>query len=154
MTAGEPGVLVRRVLNVSAPRVFAAFADEAVVAQWLRPSPDVKLTVLQFDFRPGRTYRFAYDVPDGQRMIVAGTFGTIEVPTRIVFSWLIEPPDEHAGIDSEVTVQIVPHGASTELIITHAQFGRSDANVRHEQGWRGALELLSLWLRRETADGD
>jgi uncharacterized protein YndB with AHSA1/START domain len=144
----KPGVEVRRLLNAPPQKVFAAFADPALVARWLRPSLDVKLTVLAFDFRLGGGYRFAYDVSDAQRMVVGGTFRAIEVPSRIVFSWLIEPPDEHAGIDSEVTVQIVPRGSSTELTIRHAKLGREDADVRHEQGWRGALDLLDLALRR------
>jgi len=154
MTASNPGAEVRRRLNASPERVFAAFADQGLVAQWLRPSPDVRLTVLEFDFRIGGAYRFAYDVPDGRRMLVGGTFRTIEAPSRIVFSWLIEPPDEHAGIHSEVTVKLVAHGSSTELTIRHAKFGRADADQRHEQGWNGALDLLEALLRKETRDGD
>lgn len=141
------GVEIRRLLDAPQEKVFAAFADQKLVAQWLRPSPDVKLTVLAFDFRPGGAYRFAYDVSDHQRMIVGGIFRTIDAPVRIVFSWLIEPPDEHAGIDSEVTVQLVPRGSSTELTIRHAKFRREDADMRHEQGWRGALDLLEASLR-------
>jgi uncharacterized protein YndB with AHSA1/START domain len=144
-----PGVEVRRVLAAPPQKVFAAFADPALVAQWLRPSPDVKLVVLAFDFRPGGAYRFAYEVSDAQRMIVGGTFHAIEAPARIVFSWLIEPPDEHAGINSEVTVQLVPRGSSTELSIRHDKLGRADADARHDQGWRGALDLLEARLRRD-----
>jgi uncharacterized protein YndB with AHSA1/START domain len=150
MSAPGPGVDVRRLVDASPERVFGAFADKSLLAQWLRPSPDVKLTVLAFDFRPGGAYRFAYDVPDGRRMVVGGTFRTIESPSRIVFSWLIEPPDEHAGIDSEVTVTLVPSGTATELTIRHAKFGRADAELRHEQGWRGALDLLEAQLREEA----
>ena len=151
MSASGPGVEIRRLLNASPGQVFAAFADRALVAQWLRPSPDVRLTVLAFDFSPGGAYRFAYDVPGGQRMVVGGTFRTIEPTSCIVFSWLIEPPDEHAGIQSEVTVSLVPRGSSTELTIRHAQLGRADADLRHEQGWRGALDLLEARLRRDVA---
>jgi uncharacterized protein YndB with AHSA1/START domain len=150
MSAPGPGVDVRRLVDASPERVFGAFADKSLLAQWLRPSPDVKLTVLAFDFRPGGAYRFAYDVPDGRRMVVGGTFRTIESPSRIVFSWLIEPPDEHAGIDSEVTVTLVPSGTATELTIRHAKFGRADAELRHEQGWSGALDLLEAQLREEA----
>jgi hypothetical protein len=85
-------------------------------------------------FRPGGAYRFAYDVPDGRRMVVAGTYRWIETPTRIVFSWLIEPPDEHAGIDSEVTVTLASTGSATDLTIRHAKLERADADARHAQG--------------------
>ena len=148
--SSKPGVEVRRLLAASPSRVFAAFSDPSLVARWLRPSPDVKLTVLKFEFEPGGTYRFAYDDPGGQRMVVGGAFRAIEAPSHIVFSWVIEPPDEHAGIDSEVSVQLVARGASTELTIRHANFGRADADQRHDQGWRGALDLLEARLRRDT----
>jgi uncharacterized protein YndB with AHSA1/START domain len=144
-------VEIRRQLSVSAEKVFAAFADAALVAQWLRPSPEVVLTVLEFDFREGGAYRFAYDVPDGRRMIVGGIYRSIERPTRIVFSWLIEPPDEHAGIDSEVTVSLVSSGNTTELMIRHAKFERTDADARHTEGWHGALDLLDSMLHGPEA---
>lgn len=150
MNAPASGVEVRRFLAASPERVFAAFADPGLVARWLRPAPDIVLTVLAFDFRLGGGYRFAYDVPDGQRMIVAGTYRVIERPSRLVFSWVIEPPDVHAGIDSEVTVTLADSGTGTALTIRHARFGRTDADQRHDQGWRGALDLLEAELRAAT----
>jgi uncharacterized protein YndB with AHSA1/START domain len=143
-------VEVRRRLKAAPEKVFAAFADPVLVARWLRPAPEVALTVLAFDFRPGGAYRLAYDVPDGRRMIVGGIYRAIERPWRIVFSWRIEPPDEHAGIDSEVTVTLVPSGGATELTIRHAGWGRADAEARHHLGWQGALDLLDPLLRAET----
>lgn len=146
MSEPSHGVQIRRVLSASPERVFSTFADATLVARWLRPSPDIQLSVLAFDFRPGGSYRFAYDVPTGERMVVGGTYRVIERPARLVFSWLIEPPDEHAGIDSEVTVTLVRKDTGTELTIRHANFGRSDAEARHDQGWRGALALLEALL--------
>jgi uncharacterized protein YndB with AHSA1/START domain len=109
--------------------------------------------VLVFDFRPGGTYRFAYDVPGGQRMVVGGRYSVIEPPRRLVFSWVIEPPDEHAGIDSEVTVSLTPREAGTELLIRHLKFGRADADLRHAQGWQGALDLLEAGLKEGQGNG-
>ena len=80
--------------------------DAHLVSRWLSPSPEIKLTLLQFDFRVGGRYRFAYHLPDGTTVIVGGVYRSIEPPSTIVFSWIIEPPDEHAGIESEVTVTI------------------------------------------------
>jgi uncharacterized protein YndB with AHSA1/START domain len=155
MKSSESAVEVRRHLRAPAHAVFAAFADARTVARWLTPSPDVKLSVLHFEFREGGTYRFAYDVPDGRRMIVGGTYRAIERPSRIVFSWIIDPPDEHAGIDSEVTVTIEPSAGGVELVIRHARFGRADAEARHEQGWHGAIDQLAgLLAAEEGRDGD
>ena len=80
------GVELRRVLNAPVERVFAAFADATLIAQWLRPSPEVKLQVLALEFREGGRYQFAYEEPDGNRMIVGGSYRRIEPPRCIVFS--------------------------------------------------------------------
>ena len=137
---------VRRHLAATPERVFEAFASAEVVGKWLTPAPDVKLTVLELDFREGGRYRFAYETPQGQRMLVSGVYRCIEAPTRLVFSWLIEPPDIHAGIESQVTVSITASANGTHLAILHERFERADANERHAQGWAGALEQLHRLL--------
>jgi uncharacterized protein YndB with AHSA1/START domain len=142
----ETSVEVRRRLAVKPHRVFAAFADPGLVCRWLTPSPDIRLTVLQFDFREGGSYRFAYTLPDGVTMRVGGTYRAIEPPSRITFTWIIEPPDEHAGIESEVAVAIEPDGAGALLVIRHGRWVRADAVERHAQGWLGALEQLGAFL--------
>ena len=143
MRRDESVVEVRRHLSAPPARVFAAFADAAVVSRWLTPSPDVALTVEQFDFRVGGVYRFAYHVRGRAAMFVNGTYRLIEPPTAIVFSWNIEPPDEHAGIRSEVTIRLAPAGAGTDVLIHHAELTQRGAAARHAEGWRGALDLLS-----------
>jgi uncharacterized protein YndB with AHSA1/START domain len=146
MTPGGTLAEVRRRLDSAPPRVFAAFADATVVSRWRTPSPDVALTVLQFDFRVGGLYRFAYHVPDGGTMFVNGIYRVIEPPTTIVFSWNIEPPDEHAGVRSEVTVTITPAGSGTELVIRHERLSAPGAARRHAAGWQGAIDQLTALL--------
>ena len=145
MTPDKTFAEVRRRFTAAPERVFAAFADPGLVCRWLTPSPEIALDVLQFDFRVGGVYRFAYRVPDGKITIVGGSYRLIEPPSRIVFSWIIEPPDEHAGIQSEVIVMITPEGGGAELLI----LARIDALERHANGWRGALDQLSALLEAQ-----
>lgn len=136
---------VRRRLAAPPAKVFAAFADPALVSRWLTPSPEVALSVLRFEFRVGGAYRFAYHVPDGRTMFVNGIYQTIDPPSTLVFSWNIEPPDEHAGLHSEVSVTLVPDGTGTHLLIRHAQLTVPGAADRHAQGWLGAVgQLVAL----------
>jgi uncharacterized protein YndB with AHSA1/START domain len=119
MAPDSSHVEVRQHLKAVPARVFSAFAEAHLVAQWLRPSPDVTLSVLQFEFREGGAYRFAYHLPEGHTVLIGGTYRRIEPPAKIVFSWIIEPPDEHAGIESEVTVTLVANSDGTDLVIRH-----------------------------------
>ncbi len=137
---------VRRRFAVAPERVFAAFSDAHLVARWLSPSPDIKLSILQFDFRVGGTYRFAYHLPEDEPVIVGGVYRSIQPPSAIVFTWVIEPPDEHAGIQSEVTVTITRDGDGARLHIRHAKLTRPDAIARHAEGWRGAMDQLEQLL--------
>jgi uncharacterized protein YndB with AHSA1/START domain len=155
MIADDTAVEVRRRFRVAPEKVFAAFAEARWVGRWLSPSPDIRLALLQFDFREGGAYRFAYHVPGGQIMTVRGAYRLIVPPSTIVFSWVIEPPDEHAGLESEVTVTITPDGEVTELLIRHEKLTRAGARVRHDEGWRGALDQLMALLEpsgRSRAD--
>jgi uncharacterized protein YndB with AHSA1/START domain len=139
---------IRRHLHATPERVFSAFADARLVSRWLTPSPEVRLAVLAFDFRVGGAYRFAYHVPGGAVMTVSGSYRAIEPPSRIVFSWTIEPPDEHAGLQSEVTVRIAPDRDGCALHIRHEQLTQAGAVTRHADGWRGALDRLTALLSR------
>jgi uncharacterized protein YndB with AHSA1/START domain len=133
---------VHRRLAVAPAKVFAAFADAAVVSRWLTPSPEVGLTVVQFEFRVGGAYRFAYQVPGRPTMFVNGVYRVIDAPSTIVFTWNIEPPDEHAGIHSQVTVSLTPDGSGTQLVIRHERLTLPGAAARHAEGWRGAIDHL------------
>jgi uncharacterized protein YndB with AHSA1/START domain len=144
---------VRRRLAYSPEKVFAAFTNADLVKRWLTPSPEIRLTVLHFDFREGGSYRFAYHVSGATTVIVAGSYSVIKPPSKIVFSWVIEPPDEHAGIPSEVSVAIMPDGTGSELVIRHEKLGRTDAIERHAAGWRGAVDQLTDLLAQEEQNG-
>lgn len=139
-----------RHLDAAPDLVFSAFAEPALVRRWLRPNPEVRLDVLGFDFRIGGAYRFAYHVPGGAIMHVNGVFRVIERPSQIVFSWNIEPPDEHAGLRSEVQISIATDGDGSHLHVRHIKLTQSGAPERHTEGWRGAAELLSVLLKGQA----
>ena len=86
-------------------------------------------------------------------MFVSGLYQPIESPSTIVFSWNIEPPDEHAGMRSEVTIALTPDGSGTRLVIRHAQLDLPGAAERHAEGWRGAIHHLAAILDEPVERG-
>ncbi len=146
LTFDDEAAEVRRRFDAAADTVFAAFADRDLVQRWLKPSPEVSLDVLLYEFRPGGQYRFAYHTPGAPLSHVNGVFALIEPPARIVFSWNIEPPDEHASIRSEVRIFLTPADGATEVLIQHVKFSRAGAPQRHAEGWNGAMDGLAALL--------
>ncbi len=137
---------VRRLLRATPERVFAAFADPQIVVQWLRPSRDVRLEVLEMDFREGGAWRFAYHLPNGEVVVIGGRYILVRPPSTLVYSWIIEPPDEHAGLQSEVAIAIADVPGGAELHIRHSRLTLPGSRERHAEGWRGALDLLANLL--------
>jgi uncharacterized protein YndB with AHSA1/START domain len=143
MRSDELLVQVERVLVAAPARVFRAFADAQLLPRWLTPSPEIAMRVEALDFREGGAYRFVYTLPDRSEVSIGGVYRTIRAPEHLVFTWIIDPPDEHAGIESEVTVTIAPAGAGSRLTICHLGWPIESARRRHEGGWLGALAQLS-----------
>jgi uncharacterized protein YndB with AHSA1/START domain len=63
MTADRTHAEVRRRFTAAPEKVFAAFAEAHLVGRWLSPSPEITLTLLEFEFHVGGAYRFAYHLP-------------------------------------------------------------------------------------------
>jgi uncharacterized protein YndB with AHSA1/START domain len=146
MRSDELLVQVERVLTAPPARVFRAFSDTQLLPRWLTPSPEIAMRVEALDFRKGGAYRFVYTLPDRSEVGIGGVYRTIQPPERLVFSWIIDPPDEHSGIESEVTVTIAPAGTGSRLTIRHLGWPIESAARRHEGGWIGALDQLVTLL--------
>jgi uncharacterized protein YndB with AHSA1/START domain len=142
MRSDELLVQVEHVLAAPPARVFRAFSDPQLLPRWLTPSAEIAMRVDALDFREGGAYRFIYTLPDRTDVSIGGVYRTIRPPTRLVFTWIIDPPDEHAGIESEVRVIIDPAGEGSRLTIRHVGWPITSAARRHRGGWVGALAQL------------
>jgi len=137
----RPRSRVRRRFRVAPEKVFAAFSEARWVARWLSPSPDIKLSLLQFEFREGGAYRFAYHVPGGQVMTVRGAYRLIDRPSKLVFSWLVEAARRACGPRFRSHRDQSHRTASSRNSSSAMRNSPArTAGSRHAEGWRGALE--------------
>jgi uncharacterized protein YndB with AHSA1/START domain len=134
---------LRRTYPTPRERVFRAWTDPEQVKKWFGPKgctcPEAEL-----DLRVGGRYRFVLEEPDG-RHIVAGEYVEISAPERLVFTWKWE----HVPQDSPetlVTVEFLPKGDGTEMVLTHERFPAEDLRDLHNQGWASSLECLDELL--------
>lgn len=135
-------VTARRRYDRAPELVFRAFTEPALLVRWFSPSPDITIEVLAHELRPAGGYRFRYRQPDGETSIVRGRFCEVSCPTRLVFTWTWEPPDPHAGIETLVTIDVVPDGDGALVHVTHERFPDDSSRDRHDTGWRTTLERL------------
>ena len=130
---------LRRTYSVPRERVFRAWTDPEQVKKWFGPQgctcPEAEL-----DLRPGGRYRFVLEEPDG-RHVVVGKYVEISAPERLVFTWKWE----HGPQDSPetlVTVEFMPKGDGTEMVLTHERFPAADVRDLHNEGWTSSLKCL------------
>ena len=74
--------------DISAPieRVFDAWLDPVMLAQFILPSPGMPQPQVETDAREGGSFRIIMQVGDN-RIPHTGTYLELQRPTRLVFSW-------------------------------------------------------------------
>jgi uncharacterized protein YndB with AHSA1/START domain len=148
MTSTEPLVL-KRMFDAPPERVFAAWADPALLAQWWGP-PGSRVIVIELDIRVGGRYRFHIEQPDAGTHLLSGIYQVVQPPSKLVFTWQWENPEMDIG-NSLVTLEFHAHGMKTELRLTHAQLPSDIARTAHAAGWVGILDKLDTFLQHITA---
>lgn len=137
-------IVERRRYKASREAVFAAFTDPALLRRWFSPAEEIATEVAAFDLRVGGRYRFGFRTATEDHGYVGGEFLEITPTERLVYTWMWEPPDPHAGMETLVTVELRADNEETELTLRHERFTSDDARDRHLGGWTGALERLRL----------
>lgn len=142
----KQSLTIRRTFTAKQEDVFRAFQSAEAISQWFSPSIDISVEVIDFVFEPGGKFRFRYNMPDGTQSAVGGIYQKIDIPTELLFSWVWEEPDEHAGVSTIVHIQFIDRGANTEMILTHDKLSTPENKERHALGWDGTLNRLSCSL--------
>jgi uncharacterized protein YndB with AHSA1/START domain len=135
---------LERVLPVAPERVFAAFVEPDLLADWWGPagftSPSVEL-----DLRPGGRFRIAMQPPDGELFHLRGKFREIEPPHRLAYTFEWEEPDPDDR-ETLVTLTFEPVPAGTRVQLDQGVFATEARYALHEAGWRETLDRLEASL--------
>ena len=157
--------VITRVFRAPRELVFDAWTKREHLMHWMGPK-GTTIARATLDLRPGGSFHYGMQSPDGHMMWGKWTFREIVRPERLVVvvafsdesggvarhpfvpNWPLETLstmtfDEHAGIGRGTTVvlQWAPHHASDA---ERQVFAASHAGM--EQGWRGTMEQFEAYL--------
>ena len=128
-----------RQFKASAERVFDAWLDPDGVGNWLFASADGVMQRVEMDPRVGG--KFVISDQRGDELAEHfGTFLEIERPSRLVFSYNMDPTEPQ----TVVTIEIVPLDEGCRLTLSHDMDPKwGDISEQVNEGWTMILEGLS-----------
>lgn len=145
-TAGRPAgglrLVVRRIIAATPERLFAAWTQPEQLKKWWGPEGVICIGA-EIDLRVGGRYRIGNQFPDGKVLWISGEYWVIERPTKLVYTWCIEPESTASEI---VTVLFQPRENRTEVVVTHDRIPDISIRKQHEQGWHGCLNGLMKYI--------
>ncbi|MBN8957086.1 MAG: SRPBCC domain-containing protein [Rhizobiales bacterium] len=134
-----PSLTIKRRLNASAEKVYAAWTDPERIVRWWGPSNAAETHHVETDVRVGGRFRIIFRDTDGEDHDVRGVYREVVPNERLVFTWAWRTTLER---ESLVTVALKPDGEATLLTLVHEQFFDEAARDRHNWGWTGAIDKL------------
>ena len=145
-------------------RVWKAWTERKSLMQWFGPK-GFKMTTANLDFRPGGTFHYCLQTPDGKEMWGKFVYRVIEAPKRIVL--VNSFSDEKGGLTRHPmsatwplemlsTTTLVEEGGKTKLTIEWSPLNPTDeerqtfesAHAGMQQGWTGTFEQLADYLSK------
>jgi len=145
---GEAGYCLElnRTFEAGIERVYKAFADAGDVARWFGPQ-GFACKVLEFDCRPGGNYSVEMTSPEGAIYPLSGAFRDVDPPKRLAYSWTWGGDSDMAGFRTEVAIDFIDLGASTEVRLTHDLLPSEAQLDGHRGGWLSSWEDLAVLLQ-------
>jgi uncharacterized protein YndB with AHSA1/START domain len=157
--------IISRMLDAPRELVWKCFTDPEHMKQWWGPK-GIKVVASKMDLRPGGTYLYGMQVPDGPVMWGKFVYREIEPPAKFVVinsfsdekggltrhpmspSWPLEMLsvftfEEQPGGKTRFTIRWSPHNATAE---ERKIFDAGHDSMR--QGWGGTMEQLEAYLAK------
>jgi serine/threonine protein kinase len=142
----ESTIVLTQTIPAPPERVFEAWVTPAIMRDWYAPTDDFSATAAEVDLRVGGEYKVGMHRKEWpEPRVVCGQYSRIDPPSLLSFTWAWETPrrDDH---ETQITLEFRPHGASTDLVLTHERFRDEGSRKGHTEGWTGCLNRLAQKL--------
>src|SRR5690242_13645343 len=113
-------VSIRR--NMPAPRevVYQAWIEPQGIREWMCPGDALSAEAV-LDVRVGGSYRIVMKSKE-RDYVHTGVYQVVEPNAKLVFTWTQEGNE----VTTLVTVEFLPRGDESELVLTHERFAKAD----------------------------
>ncbi len=138
-------VVVRRTIAASPEDLFDAWLDAEALGTWMRPT-GIRHTSAKTEPRVGGSYEIIMQ-GDEKTYPHHGVYQVIDRPRRLVFTWLSHGTE---GVTTLVTVDFLPLGERTEVVVTHEQLP-DGARESHTKGWTSGIERLAAFCTQSSS---
>ncbi len=133
---------ITRSFDAAPEKVFDFVSKTEHLLKWWGPEgmtlPEHRLTL----DRPGPWMSVMANA-EGQRFKVSGQVTKVDPPLLIGFTWAWHDENDRRGVESHVTIRLVPAAnGGTEFELHHVDLPNDDAAASHERGWSSALRKL------------
>jgi uncharacterized protein YndB with AHSA1/START domain len=98
-TPAEREIHIERVFDAPRERVFEAYTDPDLIAEWWGPRNGTTI-IDEVDPRPGGKWRFITRMPDGQETAFRGSYREVTPPERIVQTFEWEGLPGHVSVET------------------------------------------------------
>jgi uncharacterized protein YndB with AHSA1/START domain len=156
--------VIARTFDAPRDKVWKAWTERDRLLQWFGPK-GFKMTTAKLDLRPGGTFHYCLQTPDGKEMWGKFVYREISAPERIVL--VNSFSDEKGGLTRHPmaatwplemlsTTRLIEEGGKTKLIIEWSPLNPTDeerktfdgAHDGMKQGWSGTMDQLAEYLAK------
>lgn len=148
-TVNHATIVLERTFDASPVRVFAAWADPAVRAQWDVPGDDWEIAEYQQDFRVGGREASRFGLKGNPIYSSEGRYLDIVQDARIISAGAMHSGETRTSA-TLCTIELLAEGSGTRLILTDqsAFLDGREKPADRETGWGKILDRLDAHLGR------
>lgn len=132
-------VKLSKTIHAPIEKVFDAWLDPTMLAQFILPMPGMPQPEVENDAREGGNFSIIMHVGD-DKIPHTGSYVTINRPEKLVFSWY--SPFSVDGSQVALLFKSIDDN-KTQVELEHTKFADEGARSDHEGGWGNILDMLA-----------
>ena len=145
----QTALIIKRCFNAPIDRVFEAWTNADVLANWFGPV-GFTVTTAKIDLIVGGKYLIVLQPPEGEAIKHFGEYLEINQPDKLVFTWILENQpcngSKNQCGETLVSIDFKQNRQMTEIVLKHEHLPDKEAYDGHAFGWNSALDSFDTFL--------